>query len=567
MSSFRGNKNQESPYLKALRKIFIARANESADKTALFIYNVGGIQLNSGIFRRSVYLPAGSPVPVELKEKEKEFHIYKQYMAEMGKYYSQLDGERTENKTISVDYKPLIKQLGYLGDIGYFASSLSLDLVSKQPGFYELQVDKVLMDRDDKLGAQAFDINTFIDITTDLLLASAEAMSFTYDDSNNKKQAVRAGTGSEIIVKNKRDKITYTETDLLDFFTEQMQVITQQIKPRLLELAESNGEWAHADRAVREEYVKNNPGVTLNDTFNLYLPAVYSGHCTDLHTKTWGLYADLCALINSQMKAIKKLFRGYSGHYYRKTFDKFIMTRDMEFSAAKLVAVENMPILQKNYLQTTAFAPSPGDLITANITASGLPFFATKDQLSSMARAESIIGLFNQISEFLDSSLNSIGKAYGATSANRGVDFIAGSRSGQANVIHMVTAAAGLAGLSSSTIQNIITNNILKYKPLVGSVRPSSKSESNALRKFLSKIGMSIDISGTNVPTAEKAVATRLRQLGRELSEKYGVDYDSEPGNVVLAAMRRADDLDEIMVGISAALEDCISIIDSAPSE
>ena len=561
MSSFRGNKNQESPYLKALRKIFIARANESADKTTTFEQHVGGIILNSGVFSRSVYLPAGSPVPIELKEKQKELPLYKKYMEDMGKYYSKLDGEMTENKTISVDYKPLIKQQGY------FFSEFSLTLVSKQPGFYALQVDKVLMDRDDNLGAQTFDINTFIDITTDVLLASAEAMSFTYDDINNKKQAVRAGTGSEIIVKNKRDKITYTETDLLDFFTEQMRVITQQIKPHLLALAESNAEWALADRAVREEYVKNNPGFTFNDTFGLYLPEVYSPKFTDLHTKTWGLYSDLCELIKRQMKSIKKLFRGYSSNFYRKTVDKFIMTRDMEFSTAKLAAVEDMPMLQKNYFQTTAFSPSPCDLITANITASGLPFYATKEQLSSMARAESIIELFNQINEFLGTSLNSISKAYGATSANRGVDFIAGSRSGQANVINTLIGAAGMAGLSSSAIQNIIANNILKYKPLAGSVRPSEKSESRALRKFLSKIGMSIDISETNVPTAEKAVAARLRQLGRELSEKYGVNYDSEPGNVVLAAMRRADDLDEIMVGISAALEDCISIIDSAPSE
>ena len=77
MSSFRGNKNQESPYLKALRKIFIARANESADKTTTFEQHVGGIILNSGVFSRSVYLPAGSPVPIELKEKQKELPLYK----------------------------------------------------------------------------------------------------------------------------------------------------------------------------------------------------------------------------------------------------------------------------------------------------------------------------------------------------------------------------------------------------------------------------------------------------------------------------------------------------------
>ena len=75
---------------------------------------------------------------------------------------------------------------------------------------------------------------------------------------------------------------------------------------------------------------------------------------------------------------------------------------------------------------------------------------------------------------------------------------------------------------------------------------------------------MPIDIDNTN-SSQEKKVAARLRELGKLLSTKHGIPYNSDPGEVVLDAVRKADDVDDIMLDVTTAVEDCFDLINSAP--
>ena len=115
-------------------------------------------------------------------------------------------------------------------------------------------------------------------------------------------------------------------------------------------------------------------------------------------------------------------------------------------------------------------------------------------------------------------------------------------------------------------IQDILSRSILKHKWMQDKSDPVKlpSDKSNALFKFIRKIGMPIDISGTSVPSAERAISARLRDLGKHLSNKYNFDYNPDPGTSVLLAVRKSDDADEIMLEVTTALEDCFNLINKA---
>ena len=113
--------------------------------------------------------------------------------------------------------------------------------------------------------------------------------------------------------------------------------------------------------------------------------------------------------------------------------------------------------------------------------------------------------------------------------------------------------------------QKVFDAALARYAPLVK--RDSNILNLNgispALRKFINKIGMPIELDNSYDSIAERQVAKRLRDLAKSLSVKYGVNYGPSAGDVVLAAMRKADDVDEIMLDISTALEDCFAYINA----
>ena len=134
------------------------------------------------------------------------------------------------------------------------------------------------------------------------------------------------------------------------------------------------------------------------------------------------------------------------------------------------------------------------------------------------------------------------------------------------HVIARLLAFLDTLGVPNWKKQKVLDGAFAKYEPLIkrDALIENLKGVSPALRKFVNKVGMPIDLENTYDPTAEKQIAKRLRDLSKALSAKYSVDYASNAGDVVLAAMRKAEDLDEIMLDVSAALEDCINYINAA---
>lgn len=90
----------------------------------------------------------------------------------------------------------------------------------------------------------------------------------------------------------------------------------------------------------------------------------------------------------------------------------------------------------------------------------------------------------------------------------------------------------------------------------------TGKTESAALDKFLKKIGMPVDIENTKA--ANRKISARLKTLAQTVSEKYNIEYSSDPAEVVLTALRRSDDIDEIMLDVITAVEDCINLASGA---
>ena len=90
----------------------------------------------------------------------------------------------------------------------------------------------------------------------------------------------------------------------------------------------------------------------------------------------------------------------------------------------------------------------------------------------------------------------------------------------------------------------------------------TGKTESAALDKFLKKIGMPVDIENTKM--ANRKISARLKTLAQTVSQKYNIDYSSDPAEVVLTALRKSDDIDEIMLDVITAVEDCINLASGA---
>jgi hypothetical protein len=122
-----------------------------------------------------------------------------------------------------------------------------------------------------------------------------------------------------------------------------------------------------------------------------------------------------------------------------------------------------------------------------------------------------------------------------------------------------------ILGVSSAEAKSILDRAIADNKHLVDTSKSSEdKDASESLARFLTKISLTIDISGTRThPDVEKKILKRLRDLGRFLATKHGVDYDSDPANVVLEALRRSEETDDVIADIVTAVEDCLEIASS----
>ena len=182
----------------------------------------------------------------------------------------------------------------------------------------------------------------------------------------------------------------------------------------------------------------------------------------------------------------------------------------------------------------------------------------TPEEISSVFRGELIETLMQRLSNFASVTKFILRKYVRHTLSGKSPDL------GWA--LMGVLSILDTLGVPNSEKQVILNKALSKYDPLVK--RDSSIANligaSPALRKFVNKVGMPIDLENTYDPTAEKQIAKRLRDLSKALSAKYSVDYASNAGDVVLAAMRKAEDLDEIMLDVSAALGDCINYINAA---
>jgi hypothetical protein len=137
----------------------------------------------------------------------------------------------------------------------------------------------------------------------------------------------------------------------------------------------------------------------------------------------------------------------------------------------------------------------------------------------------------------------------------------------QASLIIKILSTLVQLGTPNEKINKILMNAVTENRHMIEQLTRVPKKhtdESPSLRAFIRKIAMPIDISET-ASSSEKSVAARLRDLGRMLADKHGATYSPQPGNVVLDVLRKAEDLDEVMIDVTQAIEDCFNLINNAP--
>ena len=465
--------------------------------------------------------------------------IYDQYFTEMADHYRPFHDTIIKNKKAK---SFITKSVNNSGTYYY----VKLDFLDIYPPPLDVSIPKIKVGNAPQLLTE-FDFVAFLYVSTSLLSEAAKALDFYLlesDDPTEEPLALMAGAPCEILVKGINDQISHNETHLIYVFNTTLSAI-RALLPQIKDIIDTQKELADAKNAAIGEDDENT-GRRLTVLANSF-------EWSELEKKFKDKKINLRDKLKKMINAIYEAYPIY-GRALGKTED--IMTRDTEYSVSEyyLTNTKQSP----SFLRLTRFLPTVTYIIPHIISTNDQPFLASRSQLESLLRASCVESLFYGTLRiltrlldvvFFDTDMFFLLPPYKAAELTR-----------------VTISDAHKSGVSTARIKEIVEHELLQAKKVVD-ISERKTSESNALRKFLQKIGMPIDISGTGIKSAERAVAARLRKLGKELSEKYGVAYDSSPGTVVLSAMRRADDIDEIMVSISAALEDCFSIIDSAPSE
>ena len=518
MSESGKSKRQESPYLRKLRKLFDGLKENPARARAtkyVFIKNFSVAEDSEATEEQLATLPACI-----------------ESFKNMAEYYKKFEGEKINGYTVAID----CSIAGETPENNQEVYDLSLDLFRDDLEVESLEVPKVLMARDGSESPELFDLNTFFDICGDTIQETLRALDlgFMQDlQSSHRVVALRGGSDSEILIKDSTGAIVHDEMSLVALLYNKLMLLGE-LKQKLLQFS----------KAKRE----------LSDARNHDARSIIN------HQAEFDMSAD----VKLKFRKIKELTAKAKSDII-EIQGNYTMTRGIEFSSDEtsgvaLSSTYGGHIFAKSYFQQEVVYNGTNNIISNKITTSNAPFFASEEELSSIVRAEIVEDLLSSIYRLFTAIERS---AKTINTGMTGLEAISGVSYEHPGTINKLMHNSREAGVPLSVLQNIISGNILKYSSLVEPQDKPTKDESRSLKKFLQKIGMPIDISNTSRPKAERAVAARLRQLGKTLSEEYGVAYNPDPGTVALSAMRRADDVDGIMLTISTALEDCFSIIDS----
>ena len=539
MSNLRASRRSEPSMLRYIRGLILQEDLE--ENSFLYLHNCR-LDLQVSALRLSDYDDGDSE---EFEDFELKFpiHLYRLQLRSMADYYSELSKTvKINNCNISVKFEEPTD----VDDLFFLDLRLEPERVELTKEIIQkITIPQVLVDRSDYGLSAQLDVSIFLDISIDALLATAEHINFVPPKGRATRKGyllpkpnskAGPGTGSEIIVKSSMDdSIILDETELSNLFYSSLSGLAE-VQKILLDMIEIN--------------IERNKKTT--------------SEAGELYNKLQEKASKVRDLVNKLSKNIQvalfpsRKIKNHSPGYY--------MTRDTEFSAAATYwAVHryyeiyslNPYALGPN---TTQFAPI--HIIANTLVAINNPFFATANQLKSISRAQRVYDFFanlNCIFNVLHAPINGLVGDLSATN----------NRLGDISREHgpaVCLSGAVLAGVSLDDIQDILSRAILKHKWMQDKSDPVKlpNDKSNALFKFIRKIGMPIDISGTSVPSAERAISARLRDLGKHLSNKYNFDYNPDPGTSVLLAMRKSDDADEIMLEVTVALEDCFNLINKA---
>jgi hypothetical protein len=324
-------------------------------------------------------------------------------------------------------------------------------------------------------------------------------------------------SGQEILIKNNKNKILFTELEIfniLDSLEELLPIVLEQVENSFKEAGEDTHDPVRTEKIVQSERKTRKEIKALMTRIKALDPDAFYGAKKPEKTPFW-------------------------------------MTKNTEYDPTKIVEFEE--INSKSHVYSN-YQSGPRHIIVANVIDKKSAFHLDNDRLLSIVRATLIDHFLRDIAPFILAEFKKlIHYSYSRVNASKRLDYVAQS------FIKILLALR----TPGSDIEKAFSDAIANNQTLIDTGTRSGK-ESASLFKFLKKISMPIDIDNTN-SSQEKKVAARLRELGRLLSTKHGIPYNSDPGEAVLDAVRKADDVDDIMLDVTTAVEDCFDLINSAP--
>jgi hypothetical protein len=319
----------------------------------------------------------------------------------------------------------------------------------------------------------------------------------------------------ELLVKDSQNKIIYDEALsarlLKDFISETFELIESTIP--LLEVRFKLG--TNNDPTDDQDYLN------LKDNFNNKLIKLYK----------------LRQEINTNNNA------------------SYHMTRATEYDPSdidKAMATLNTSYKEQfgEYSKVLRSAIATKELIKNNV------HLATENELMSIIRAEQIFFFNSSIIYGIYAGLQII---YSSIDSPQPIDPI-NYKSLAYTIVNMLCCLKA-AGVTNTKIEEVFDTAFSVYEEDKKS--RSLEGESDAFRVFLNKVAIPLDIAGLNSAPYDKEISDRLKSLGKLLASKHGVTYASSPGNTAVDAMRRAEDIDDVMLDITEAVQDCFDIINS----
>jgi hypothetical protein len=229
------------------------------------------------------------------------------------------------------------------------------------------------------------------------------------------------------------------------------------------------------------------------------------------------------------------------------------MTRATEYRPTKLIAAESV-VDKSTRVKMGGDSPLVQSAIAAKELISGSTYLASADELESLIRADLILSFSRSIHYGLYYCLADLQKhVVGGQKINhKQVGYVI------LNMLRYLKAA----GVPNYKIEEVFDSAFSVYENQKNI--ENLEGESKALKTFLNKVAIPIDIAGINSGPYDKEIAGRLNTLGKLLASKHGVTYASSPGNTAVEAMRRAEDIDDVMLDITEAVQDCFDIVNSA---